>query len=145
MKKLKHEHKLSKAYDSSSTSCKTKLSSQGTCQFTKKCAGSLPRSTQPLFKSRLSFLWLCYTSGHMLSSPKETLITRCIFFHHTVWSWTSDRNVHKLAGSTHSENHLRAKRLTQTWFRLNSLLSNNLKWRLPENSEALVETFHVFV
>lgn len=52
--------------------------------------------------------------------------------------------MHKLAGSTHSENYLRAKRLTQTWFRLNSLLNNNLKRRLPENSYALVETFHAF-
>lgn len=47
--------------------------------------------------------------------------------------------------AVHLENHLWVKHLTQTWFRLNSLLNNNLKRRLPENSEALVETFHAFV
>lgn len=74
---------------------------------------------------------------------RGTHYERHLFTSHCEVKWVTETCTN--AGSTHLENHPWVKHLTQTWLCLNSLLNNNLKRWLPENSEALVETSHAFV
>lgn len=119
-----------------------KQSGKRRCYFAKECVSSPPTSTWDYTSP-----WDLQMTGHVLSSPEERFSITCAFLRHTVWEVKEGepaQSCSQVALRTPSMVLLVCTDLVLSYFSTNFSLGKKKKSRLPENSEALVETFQVF-